>query len=165
MVILSLVCNFNFEKRWGDCPTFPNSGYATGIISNLPLLLHHFPMCFLIHSVFPHDFASSAVPPPSSLSLFPLHFFLSSSSTSFCAWAYFESGPILWYYILRTTLFPSPPSSFFPLLPSHSFPPSLLLPSLPSSCLLPFLPSFLPSPLPSLSSPSQSSRLMMSRIS
>ena len=71
----------------------------------------------------------------------------SSSSISFCAWAYFESGPILWYYTLNSLSFP--PSSLFPLLPSHSFPPSLLLPSLPSSSLPPFLPllSSLPSPL------------------
>ena len=54
----------------------------------------------------------------------------SSSSTSFRAWAYFESGPILWYYILWTTLFPSLLSSLFPLLPSHSFPPSFSLHSL-----------------------------------
>ena len=87
----------------------------------------------------------------------------SSSSTSFCAWAYFESGPILWYYIL-STLFPSLPPLSFPSLPTHFLLPYFFLHSLRPPFLL-SSPSFLPSPLPSLSSPSQSSRLMMSRIS
>ena len=86
----------------------------------------------------------------------------SSSSTSFCAWAYFESGPILWYYLLATLSFR--PSSLFPLLlPTHFLLPYFSLHSLRPPLLL-SSPSFLPSPLPSLST-SQSSRLMMSRIS
>ena len=88
----------------------------------------------------------------------------SSISTSFCAWAYFESGPILWYYIL-STLFPSlPPLSSPSSLPTHFLLPYFSLHSLRPPFLL-SSPSFLPSPLPLLSSPSQSSRLMMLRVS
>ena len=159
MVILLLVCTFNFDPS--------KSGGATALPAPIVVMpLVSFSIYLFCCTTFPCAFSFILSSPMILLLLQcllhpPCPSFRSpsssSSSTSFCAWAYFESGPIcgiiyshLLSFLPSLLSLPPPPfplifsfltSLFTPFVLPSSFPPPPFLPPLFPRSLLP------PSPL------------------